>query len=48
MPNDNSPVFDQGIYEVELSENMPINYPVMQITAHDADLGEIPPSFPTV
>ncbi|XP_033631597.1 protocadherin Fat 1-like isoform X4 [Asterias rubens] len=38
--NDNAPLFDQDMYEVDLQENMPINYPVMQLTARDADIGE--------
>ena len=37
--NDNHPVFSQQYYAINISENFPLNQPIMQITATDADGG---------
>nr|CAD7448921.1 unnamed protein product [Timema bartmani] len=38
--NDNAPVFDREIYEVEIPETAPINTPVIRLKVTDADEGK--------
>ena len=39
--NDHGPDFSQGIYSVSVVENIPLNppAPIVQVTAHDEDIG---------
>lgn len=37
--NDHSPVFDKETYEVKISENAPVNTPVVRLKVSDADSG---------
>ncbi|KAE8737200.1 hypothetical protein FOCC_FOCC017339, partial [Frankliniella occidentalis] len=38
--NDNPPVFDREVYDVEVSETAPVNTPITRIKVTDADAGK--------
>ncbi|XP_014243463.1 fat-like cadherin-related tumor suppressor homolog [Cimex lectularius] len=43
--NDNSPIFDREIYEVDIPESAPVNSPIIRLKVTDADQGKNAQTF---